>query len=103
MRIIPDAGVRIGVDPKRHTIDTTGKVRVLLSAPGVDITLWHDEIHARIPTAVPGADLFDFDPPTAPIVAGFPVEGHVDVKIIDGGVQVPVSLELPGEFGGVTG
>jgi hypothetical protein len=54
LRIIPDPGVRIGIDPKLHTIDTTGKVRVVLTAAGVNITLFHDELHAKIPTGAIG-------------------------------------------------
>ncbi len=103
LRIIPDAGVRIGIDPKLHTIDTTGSVKVVLSGPGIDITLWHGELHAKIPIAAAGYDLFDLHELTAPLVAGFPIDGDVDIKLINGGVQVPVSLKLPGYFGGVTG
>jgi hypothetical protein len=103
LKIIPDAGVRIGIDPKLHTIDTTGSVSVVLRGPGVNITIWHGEIHAKIPVATPGSDLFDFHELSPPNVAGFPVSGDVDVKLVDGGVQVPISLKLPGYFGGVTG
>ena len=38
-----------------------------------------------------------------PDVAGFPIDGDVNVKLVSGGVQVPVSLKLPGAFGGITG
>jgi hypothetical protein len=103
VRLIPDAGVRIGIDPKLHTIDTTGSVKVVLSGPGIDITLFHGELHAKIPAAVPGADLFDLTKLKAPLVAGFPIDGDVDIKLVKGGVQVPISLKLPGYFGGVTG
>ena len=100
LRIIPDAGVRIGIDPKFHTLDTTGSVSVVLSGPGIDITIWHGELHVKLPIDQPG---FDFSELTAPVVAGFPISGDVNVKLINGGVQVPVSLKLPGAFGGVTG
>lgn len=105
LRIIPDPGARIGIDPRRHTIDTTGKVRVVLSASGVaDITLWHDELHAQIPSAIAGADLFDLHEGSAePLIEGFPVDGDVDIKLTKGGVDIPISLKLPGYFGGVTG
>ncbi|HEY5143637.1 MAG TPA: hypothetical protein VII98_09060 [Solirubrobacteraceae bacterium] len=101
--IIPDAGVKIGIDPKLHTIDTTGSVSVVLKGQGLNVTLWHGELHAKIPVAQPGYDLFDFNELKPPDVAGFPIDGDVDVKLISGGVQVPVSLKLPGVFGGVTG
>ncbi len=103
LRIIPDVGVRIGIDPKLHTIDTTGLVRVVLSGGGLDVTIWHGEIHAKIPVATPGYDLFDFHELAAPVLAGFPISGDVDAKLITGGVQVPVSLTLPAYFGGITG
>jgi hypothetical protein len=105
IRIIPDAGARIGIDPRQHTIDTTGKVRIVLSAPGIaDITLWHDELHAKIPDAIPGAELFDLHEGKAePLVEGFPIDGGVDIKLANGGVDIPISLTLPGSFGGVTG
>ena len=103
LRIIPDVGARIGIDPKLHTIDTTGSVSVVLSGAGVNVTIWHGEIHAKIPVAAPGFDLFDFQEPSPPDVAGFPVSGDVDAKLVDGGVQVPISLKLPSYFGGVTG
>ena len=101
--IIPDAGVKIGIDPRLHTIDTTGAVSVVLKGQGLNVTLWHGELHAKIPVAQPGYDLFDFNELKPPDVAGFPIDGDVDVKLISGGVQVPVSLKLPGVFGGVTG
>ena len=56
LRIIPDAGVSIGIDPKRHTIDTTGNVRVVLSGGGIDLTLWHGRLQVE---ANPGKELFD--------------------------------------------
>jgi hypothetical protein len=106
LRIIPDSGTRIGIDPKAHTIDTTGKVRVVLSAAGLDITLWHDKLHVEVPNDGPGDTLFDFKDFTgqvAPIVEGFPVDGDVDVKLATGGVDIPISLTLPKILGGVTG
>ena len=102
LRLIPDAGVRIGIDPKLHTIDTTGAVSVVLSGAGLNITIFHGEIHAKIPTAASGADLFDFPKPGT-ILEGFPISGDIDVKLVPGGVQIPVSLSLPSYFGGVTG
>ncbi len=101
--IIPDAGVKIGIDPKLHTIDTTGSVSVVLKGQGINVTLWHGELHVKIPVAASGYDLFDFNEVKPPDVAGFPIDGDVDVKLVSGGVQVPISLKLPGVFGGVTG
>ena len=103
LRIIPDEGTRIGVDPEAPHDRHDGKVRVVLSAPGIDITLWHDEIHVKIPTADAGKDLLDLPNLTKPVIKGFPVEGDIDVKLAKDGVDVPISLSLPKYFGGVTG
>jgi hypothetical protein len=103
LRIIPDPGVRIGIDPKLHTIDTTGKVRVVLTAAGVNITLFHDELHAKIPTGAIGEELFDLHEKQPPLVEGFPIDGDVDIKLVKGGVEIPISLTLPAYFGGITG
>ena len=103
LRIIPDPGARIGIDPKQHTIDTTGKVRVVLSAAGIDITIWHDEIHVKVPDDGPGDTLFDFPESLKPLVKGFPIEGDINVKLAGDGADVPISLSLPKIFGGVTG
>ena len=103
LRIIPDPGARIGVDPKRHTIDTTGKVRVVLSAADFDITIWHDELHVEVPDDGPGDTLFDFPESLKPLVKGFPIEGDINVKLAGDGADIPISLALPKYFGGVTG
>ena len=100
LRIIPDAGVSIGIDPKRHIIETTGNVRLVLSGGGLDITLWHGRLEFE---GSAGKELFDLPPSPGALIEGFPIEGHVDVKFVKGGVQVPISLKLPGVFGGVTG
>jgi len=34
---------------------------------------------------------------------GFPVQGNISVELVPGGTRIPVSLELPKVFGGVTG
>ena len=99
LRIIPDAGVSIGIDPKRHIIETTGNVRLVLSGGGIELTLWHGRLQVE---ANPGKELFDL-PPVPTLIEGFPIQGDVNVKFVKGGVQVPISLKLPAYFGGVTG
>jgi hypothetical protein len=106
LRIIPDPGARIGIDPKAHTIDTTGKVRVVLTAGGLDITLWHEALHVQVPNDGPGdtlVDLKDFAGQIAPAVQGFPIDGDIDIKLANGGVEIPISLKLPKYLGGVSG
>src|SRR4051794_25866979 len=46
LEIVPDAGSKILLNARAHTIDTVGKVRVELNAPDVPtIVLYHDELH----------------------------------------------------------
>ena len=68
LEIIPDAGVQIAIDPRRHTINTTGSVRVVLRAPGVgDITIYYGELHLDLAGSLAGAGqtLFDVTPATS--------------------------------------
>jgi hypothetical protein len=107
LQIIPDPGVRIGVDFRQHTIDTTGPVRVVLTAGGVNITLFHGALHIQCPNDGPGDTLVDFKPSDLtnllPAVQGFPIDGDIDIKFAKGGVDIPISLKMPGAFGGITG
>jgi hypothetical protein len=107
LEIVPDANAKILIDPRLHTIDTVGKASVQLRAPGIaPITLWHDEIHVKLPVNIPaGFPLFDFSPPSPPDLLGFPIDGKIDAQLIKGGVRVPISLSLQPSsfFGGVTG
>ena len=107
LQIIPDPGVTIGIDPRQHTIDTTGPVKVVLSAGGVSITLFHAPLHIQTPDDGPGDTLVDFKAANLknllPAVQGFPIDGDIDIKLAKGGVDIPISLGLPKEFGGITG
>jgi hypothetical protein len=107
LQIIPDPGVRIGIDFRQHTIDTTGPVRVVLTAGGVNITLFHGALHIQCPDDGPGDTLVDFKPSDLtnllPAVQGFPIDGDIDIKLAKGGVDIPISLKMPGAFGGITG
>jgi hypothetical protein len=107
LQIIPDPGVTIGIDPKQHTVDTTGPVKVVLTAGGVSITLFHAPLHIQTPDDGPGDTLVDFKPADLkdllPTVQGFPIDGDVDIKLAKGGVDIPISLSLPKVFGGITG
>ncbi|MGH2894718.1 MAG: hypothetical protein ACRDPM_15860, partial [Solirubrobacteraceae bacterium] len=106
LEIIPDAGVQIVIDPRKHTINTTGAVRVVLRAPLVgDITLFHQALHADLAGSLAGAGhtLFNFDTSTASTLKGFPFDGSIDVQIQHDAVVIPVSLKLPAYMGGITG
>jgi hypothetical protein len=106
LEIIPDAGVQIVIDPRQHTINTTGEVRVVLRAPGIgDITLYHQSLHVNLSGSLDtdGHTLFDFDTATASTLMGFPFDTSIDVQIQHDAVVIPVSLKLPAYMGGVTG
>jgi hypothetical protein len=104
LRIIPDAGVQIIIDAHAHTFDTTGKVSVIAEGSGLKITLWHGEIHVKLPLANAETDLFNFDMSQyAADLEGFPIDAKIDVKLTATGVRIPVDLKLPAVFGGITG
>lgn len=106
LEIIPDAGVQITIDPRQHTINSTGQVRVILRAPGIgDITLFHGTLNISLQgdLADAGQTLFDFSSATASDLEGFPFDASIDVKIAHDAVVIPVSLKLPSYMGGVTG
>jgi hypothetical protein len=126
LELVPDAGVKILLDARARTIDTTGRVTVQLHAPGVPpVVLMHGELHLRLPggagaaaaaiaaaepTARAAADgcsgekLMDFDADVAgSVMEGFPIRGSVSVYLGSDSVCIPVSLELPKAFGGIRG
>ncbi|MDP2710260.1 MAG: hypothetical protein Q8O56_03490 [Solirubrobacteraceae bacterium] len=98
----PDPGVRIVLDPRRKRIDTTGKVRVILRGAGIELTLLHDKLSMQLPAVGAGATLFDFQPGRINL-AGFPIAGRIQVQLTATGVRIPLSLALPGAFGGISG
>jgi hypothetical protein len=105
LQIVPDAGVKILIDAKGHTLNTTGSVSVILTAPGIPtITLWHGELHVDLGAAGSGVTLFDFDTSKfAAILEGFPIEGHIQVRLQGDGIVIPISLKLPPYLGGISG
>jgi hypothetical protein len=106
LQLIPDAGVKIVIDPKQHTINTTGEVSVVLRAPGIgDITLYHGELHLDLAGDLADVGNILFDPDlsqAASTLEGFPFSGTVDVQIQHDAVVIPVALTLPPYMGGIT-
>jgi hypothetical protein len=106
LEIIPDAGVEIVIDPRQHTINTTGSVRVVLHSPLIgDITLYDGSLNISLSGSLAdaGQTLFDFDTATASTLEGFPFDTKILVQIQHDAVVIPVSLKLPAYMGGVTG
>lgn len=104
LKIVPDAGVKILIDAKKHTLDTTGTVRVLLASGSTEILLWHGDFHVKLPAAGAGTTLFSFDTSDFGVdVLGFGVKGRVDVILTSDGVRIPISIALPPAFGDIRG
>ena len=80
LEIIPEAGAEIVIDPRQHTINTTGSVRVVLRAPGIgDITLYEGELHLNLAGSLAdaGRTLFDVDvSKITSALEGFPIRRH---------------------------
>jgi len=103
--IIPDPGVRMFIDPHAHTLITSGSVQVTAQGGGSNpVTLWHGPLHVELPDAGAGATLFDFDMGAfAANVEGFGINAHAKVLLTKDGVRIPVELDMPDYFGGITG
>ena len=105
VRIIPEGGSKIIMDPRALRLDTTGAVRVVVSNPSIgEITLWRGEIHRDLSAVRPGTNLFDFPiGEYATKVLGFGVGTDVRIRLESDGVHIPLSLKLPPAFGGFSG
>ena len=106
LNIVPDAGARIFIDPHAHTILTQGAVRVIAQGAGSNpVTLWHGPLNVTIPDGADvGATLFDFPMNEfAANVEGFGISAQAKVILTKDGVRIPVDLEMPDYFGGITG
>jgi hypothetical protein len=113
--VIPDPGTRILINARARTIDTVGPVSVQLRPlSDTSVEIFHGEVHTKVTPGASGASaaddqathgtLFSFDTKTFPVnLRGFPVEGKISVELVPGGTRIPISLELPKVFGGVTG
>jgi hypothetical protein len=106
LRIVPDVGVKIVIDPRKLQIDTTGGVKVIVTAPAPigDVVLFHGTIHRDLSKVLPGTTLFEF--PSGLFKAnilGFNVSADIKVRLEKDGVHIPVDLALPKAFGGFSG
>ncbi len=105
LRIVPDAGVKIILDPKDLQIDTTGAVRVMVSNASIgDIVLFRGAIHRDIFKVAPNRPLFEFPSLLFKAnVLGFDVGANIRVYLKGTGVRIPIDVKLPAGFGGFTG
>jgi len=103
VRIIPEAGVKIVIDPKSLQLDTTGTVRVIVTAPEPvgDVLLFKGVLHRDLSKVLPGTNLFEFGTGDAVKgILGFDIAGGINVRLERDGVHIPLDLKLPPAFGG---
>lgn len=104
VRLVPDPGTQIVIDPRRLTIDTIGPVRAIVSNGAAEVVLFRGQINRDLSRAVPGQNLFEFPVGAYKAnVLGFNVEADIPVRLAPGGVRIPVDLQLPPAFGGFAG
>jgi hypothetical protein len=93
------AGASITFDPKLRTVKSAGPVTVAIG----DTKLFKLPIDWKLPAGntftLPSIDVGD----SGGKLKGLPVEGSADIKLVRGGVEIPLHIGLPKVFGEVTG
>jgi hypothetical protein len=113
LELVPDPGVKIILNARQRTIDSTGGVTVQLRAGGLPpIVLTHAELHLKVPAggiaraaaagSCTGLKAFSLDASKAKVY-GFPIGASIAVYLDGESLCIPISLELPKAFGGVRG
>jgi hypothetical protein len=104
LKIVPDAGVKVVIDPRKKQIFTTGDARIMLVGGPVSLTLWHGKVELAIPDPGVGKALASFDTSKFPVdLLGFGLKGKIDLILTPQGLRIPISLELPPYMGGIRG
>ena len=114
LEIVPDPNVKILLNSRAKTLDTTGRVTVQMRLEDtIVIPLLHEELHLKLPSepdntqAAPGCSgtkLLGFDSNVSnPSLKGFPIQGQVAVYLGPDSACIPVSLGLPKAFGDIHG
>lgn len=104
LRVIPDPGSKIVIDPKEKKLYSTGGARVVLVQGTLVITLWHGVVRIDMPSAGTGQLLASFDTSKFGVdVLGFGISGRVDVILTSDGVRIPIALKLPPYLGDIRG
>ena len=114
LEIVPDAGSKVLLNARAHTIDTIGKVKVQVRSGDIGpIVLYHNELHISLAAETSdakndgsvagcsGQKLAGFD--GGADLLGFPISGSIDVYLSQNSACIPVSLALPAAFGGIRG
>lgn len=97
LKLIPDVGSKLVIDPKALRLDVIGQLTVLVRTPVVgDVVLWHGKLNVDLSAARPGTILFDFPiGEYAANILGFPLGADIKVRLEKDGVHIPMSLQLP--------
>jgi hypothetical protein len=114
LEIVPGKDVKILLNSRARTIDTTGSVTVQVRSDDITIPLFRGELHLQLPsesdndaTVAPGCSgqkLFAFDSGVSePSIKGFPIQGQIAAFLKPDSVCIPVSLSLPKALGGIRG
>ena len=114
LEIVPDPGVKIMLDARKRTINTSGSVVVQLRADKLVVPLFEGQLHLDLPsgdpdttTAAPGctgSKLLGFEAvKSKPLLLGFPIKGQIAVFLKEDSVCIPIALELPKALGGIRG
>ena len=113
LELVPDPGVKIVLNARARTIDSTGGVTVQLRAAGLPpVVLDHAVLHLKVPAggiaraaaagSCTGLKAFSLDASKAKVF-GFPIGASIDVYLDGESLCIPIALELPKAFGGVRG
>jgi hypothetical protein len=104
LKIVPDVGSTLLIDPTGLKLNTIGQVKVLVrSSLTGDVVLWHGALNVDLSAVRPGQRLFDFPiGEFKPEILGFDVGANIDVILQKDGVHIPMSLKLPKVFLGAS-
>lgn len=99
----PVGGTKIVFDPRKRTLNTTGRVKIILRGSAIgEIELADLKLNVQLGSNA-GQSLFKgVKLPKGPNIKGFPIDADFDIKIAGDGVNIPVSLKLPKALGGIS-
>ena len=119
LEVVPDPGVKIIMNARTRTLDTTGVAEVQARTPGISpVVLARGELHLKIPEGggaraagggaqtttggCTGRKAFSLDA-TGAALKGFPIGGRIAVYLDGEASCIPLALQLPNAFGGIRG
>ncbi|UUY04231.1 hypothetical protein LRS13_01485 [Svornostia abyssi] len=99
----PVGDTKIVFDPRKRTLNTTGRVKIILRGSAIgEIELADLKLNVQLGSNA-GQSLFKgVKLPKGANIKGFPIDADFDIKIAGNGVNIPVSLKLPKALGGIS-